>query len=37
MTEENRWGQIDTRAWLKQLTTQWQEVTLAAEGMGIPK
>jgi hypothetical protein len=37
MTEENRWGQIDTRAWLKQLTTRWQEVTLAAEGMGIPK
>jgi hypothetical protein len=37
MTEENRWGQIDTRAWLKQLTTQWQEVTQAAEGIGIPK
>ena len=37
MTEENRWGQIDTRAWLKQLTTKWQEVTQAAAGMGIPK
>jgi hypothetical protein len=37
MTEENLWEQIDTRVWLKQLATHWQEVTMAAEGMGIPQ
>ncbi|RLC31585.1 hypothetical protein DRH13_02835 [Candidatus Woesebacteria bacterium] len=37
MTEENLWGQIDTRAWLNQITAHWQEVAMAAEGLGIPK
>ena len=37
ITEEKLWDQIDTRAWLKQVTAHWQEVAMAAEGMGIPK
>ena len=36
MTEENLWEQIDIRTWLSQVTTHWQEITMAAEGMGIP-
>jgi hypothetical protein len=37
MTAENRWAQIDTRKWLRQLVTRWQEVTTAAEGIEIQK
>ena len=36
MTLENRWSQFDTRKWLEQLITRWQEVTTAAEGIDIP-
>jgi hypothetical protein len=35
MATENRWSQIDTQKWLKQLTTRWRELTTAAEGMEI--
>jgi hypothetical protein len=37
MTAENRWAQIDTRVWLRQLVTRWQEVTTVAEGIEIQK
>jgi hypothetical protein len=37
MTAENRWVQIDTREWLRQLVTRWQEVTAAAEDIEILK
>ena len=37
MTVENRWAQIDTRKWLRQLVTRWQELTAAAGGIDIPK
>ncbi len=37
MTAENRWARIDTRKWLRQLTTHWQEVTAAAGGIEILK
>ena len=37
MTAENCWAQIDTRGWLRQLVTRWQEVTTAAEGIEILK
>jgi hypothetical protein len=35
MTAENRWAQIDTRKWLRQLVNRWQEVTTATEGIEI--
>jgi hypothetical protein len=37
MTAENRWAQIDTGKWLRQLVTRWQEVAVAAEGIEIQK
>jgi hypothetical protein len=37
MTAENRWGRIDTKKWLRQLVTRWQEVTTAAESIEILK
>ena len=35
MTTENRWDRIDTRKWLRGLAARWQELTTAAEGIGI--
>lgn len=36
LAEENLFGEIDTRAWLKELARNWQELTGLAKGIGIP-
>lgn len=36
MARENPFRKIDTRAWLNELTADWQELTGPAEGLGIP-
>ena len=36
MAKENPFQNIDTKAWLEELTANWQELTNAAEGIGIP-
>jgi len=37
MAEENPYKKIDTKSWLKKITSQWQELTHAVKGNGIPK
>jgi len=36
LVKENPFAHFDTRSWLSHITAQWQEITAAAEGMGIP-
>ncbi len=35
LTKKPLWSQVETRQWLEELTKCWQELTTAAEGMGI--
>jgi hypothetical protein len=35
LTKKPLWSQVETRQWLGELTKCWQELTTAAEGMGI--
>ena len=37
MAEDNPFQKIDTKAWLEELTMNWQKLTACAEGMGIPE
>lgn len=37
LVKENRLGQPDTRAWLREIAANWQELTAKAVGLGIPK
>ncbi len=36
MAKENLFDQFDTRAWLDEITADWQEITARAVGLGIP-
>ena len=37
MLKEKSWEQIDTKAWLQEITAHWQELTAQAIGWGIPE
>ncbi len=37
LVKEEPWEQIDAKAWLKEITADWQELTTKANGLGIPK
>ena len=37
LAQENPFRNFDPKAWLKQLTAQWQQLTTAAQGLGIPQ
>ena len=37
LVKEEPWGQIDTKAWLQEITADWQELTAKSIGLGIPK
>ena len=37
LVDENPFADFDTRAWLERITADWQEVTGAAAGLGIPE
>ncbi len=36
MAKENLFDQFDTRAWLDEITADWQQITARAVGLGIP-
>ncbi len=37
LAKENPFKDFDTKAWLKKVTADWQELTAALEGVGIPQ